>query len=35
MQGSDIPIPNNDGLDDKQQEEVKQLDPVIEQQKSK
>ena len=31
MQGSDIPIPNNDAIDDRQQEETKELDPVVEQ----
>ena len=31
MQGSDIPIPNNEALDDKQPEEVKELDPILEQ----
>ena len=35
MQGSDIPIPNNDAIDDRQQEETKELDPVVEQQKVK
>ena len=35
MQGSDIPIPNGDSLEDKQPEETKELDPVMEQQRSK
>ena len=35
MQGSDIPIPNNDEDFDKQPEESKELDPVMEQTKSK
>ena len=35
MQGSDIPFPNGDSLDDNQPEETKELDPVKEQQRSK